>query len=379
MIPFNMTDGILTKQRVVTSVCKHYWMREIGCETVGLWKYMIGTRLEEIMPKYQEIALAQSEMGSIWETQNISKKHEGEFQTSGNESGQVSNSKNSTIAGTNSKDGILSGKDGTTSAETGEIDSSHNASNNRNDDKTITTNYGKVTTDKNTEWSDLHKEDNQTQSSNGTENTKSNQTTWHDMQNETNGNTTGKQGDKFSDTPQNGLTAVEEGMYLTNARIVDNEGTTHGTASEHFNDSVNNNSNSDTTLSSTAQVTSTQNEGKNVDGIVTNSGNDTVTDRLTGTEEKTDTGKESSSKNGTINFDTSRTTEETGKHNETVNETGSTTDSKNKSESGTDGYVDSWSGFQGDKVKILADYNEMYVNVYQMIIGEVAGLFMTIF
>lgn len=36
-------------------ILKHYYFREIGCETVGLWKIWMNTKLEEIMPYYNQL------------------------------------------------------------------------------------------------------------------------------------------------------------------------------------------------------------------------------------------------------------------------------------------------------------------------------------
>lgn len=380
LIPFTMTDGNgLTKENVVKAVCRHYWMREIGLETVALWKYAIGTRLQEIMPKYQEMALAQAEMGSVWESQRITKTHTGEFSTSGSESGESTSSKSSTINETSSKDGTVSGEDGTVTTESGEVDNSKNGSSEKNDDHTVTVNYGKITADKATEWSDLHKEDIGTQENTEVANGNENSAVWHDALTESNSTTTGKDVNKFSDTPQNALTAVEEGMYLTNATIDDKTATNHGTNADHYNESIHQNTNTDTTSNISSNVRSTQNEGKNVDSTVTNSGNDTTTDRDTSNGTTSETGKETSVKDGSVNFNTQRTSEETGRNNQNVSENGSSTDSAQKNECGTDHYGEEWSGFQGDKVKTMAEYNELYVNIYQLIIGEVAGFFMSIF
>lgn len=38
-----------------SKILKHYWMREIGCETVGLWLHYLNTRLGEIMPYYNKL------------------------------------------------------------------------------------------------------------------------------------------------------------------------------------------------------------------------------------------------------------------------------------------------------------------------------------
>ena len=36
-------------------ILKHYYTREIGVETVGLWKHFLETRLNEIMPYYNKL------------------------------------------------------------------------------------------------------------------------------------------------------------------------------------------------------------------------------------------------------------------------------------------------------------------------------------
>ena len=36
-------------------ILKHYYLREIGCETAGIWALWVNTRLEEIMPYYNQL------------------------------------------------------------------------------------------------------------------------------------------------------------------------------------------------------------------------------------------------------------------------------------------------------------------------------------
>lgn len=36
-------------------ILKHYYLREICCETVGIWKLWLNTRLEEVMPYYNQL------------------------------------------------------------------------------------------------------------------------------------------------------------------------------------------------------------------------------------------------------------------------------------------------------------------------------------
>lgn len=43
------------RQVLCSKILKHYYMREIAAETVGLWQLWINTRLEEIMPYYNQL------------------------------------------------------------------------------------------------------------------------------------------------------------------------------------------------------------------------------------------------------------------------------------------------------------------------------------
>ena len=58
-------DKIFTKKAVFfdeeyrsilcQKILKHYYLREICCETVGIWKLWMNTRLEEVMPYYNQL------------------------------------------------------------------------------------------------------------------------------------------------------------------------------------------------------------------------------------------------------------------------------------------------------------------------------------
>ncbi len=43
------------RQVLCTKILKHYYTREIGMETVGLWKLKLETKMNEIMPYYNEL------------------------------------------------------------------------------------------------------------------------------------------------------------------------------------------------------------------------------------------------------------------------------------------------------------------------------------
>lgn len=43
------------REKLVSKVLKHYYLREIGAETVGVWMLWINTKFEEIMPYYNQL------------------------------------------------------------------------------------------------------------------------------------------------------------------------------------------------------------------------------------------------------------------------------------------------------------------------------------
>ena len=43
------------KQTLETKILKHYYLREIGTETYGLWKLFLSNKMNEIMPYYNKL------------------------------------------------------------------------------------------------------------------------------------------------------------------------------------------------------------------------------------------------------------------------------------------------------------------------------------
>ena len=63
------------KQVICKKILKHYYMREIGCETVGLWILWMNTRLEEIMPYYNQLYLSEKLEYDPLTDVNVSRTH----------------------------------------------------------------------------------------------------------------------------------------------------------------------------------------------------------------------------------------------------------------------------------------------------------------
>lgn len=198
-----------------TKILRHYYTREIGLETVGLWKLKLSTKLNEIMPYYNK--LYKSELIEFNPLYDVDLTRERK----------------------------IDGK-GTKDTENGENRSgSNNTETTQNNDSTVKETGGDKGTTSGT--------------ANGTQN-----------QN-TNGNGT----NMYSDTPQGAITDLQAGRYLTNATIdsatntfagassdtttqttentnnstVDSSGSVDGTTESDFNSKMNGFSN--TTLSNT--------------------------------------------------------------------------------------------------------------------------------
>lgn len=92
-----------------TKILKHYYTREICAETVGLWKLWLNSRLNEIMPYYNELyKSAMLEFNPLYDvelTTTHTTKNNGSTDTVGSSSatakGNNSTNINNTLSGTN--------------------------------------------------------------------------------------------------------------------------------------------------------------------------------------------------------------------------------------------------------------------------------------
>lgn len=91
--------GVLCKK-----ILKHYYLREIGCETVGVWLLWMNTKLEEIMPYYNK--LYESELIKFNPMYDVDWNRKGN--KTGNESGSGSRSTSGNNSGTNTQSGTSS-------------------------------------------------------------------------------------------------------------------------------------------------------------------------------------------------------------------------------------------------------------------------------
>nr|DAU41972.1 MAG TPA: Lower collar protein [Caudoviricetes sp.] len=183
-----------------TKILKHYYTREIGLETVGLWKLKMDTKLNEIMPYYNQLYKSELlEFNPFYDVDLVT-----DHKLTKNENAENTG----TIITVDNED-----VNETFSIESDSTSTSNNISDNVNDTTT---------------------------------------------------NDTKTHYDKYSDTPQGALTNIENNTYLTNARLInDNDNlTTHssikGSDESHGNSNSTSNSNresnnkKDTTINNTS-------------------------------------------------------------------------------------------------------------------------------
>ena len=186
-----------------TKIIKHFYLREICAETVGVWKHFLDMRMNEIMPYYNKLYESELiEFNPLYDT-DLTKDYNKDFKGTGT----------SELEKTGSE--ILDTEHNTRLSKTGTITTAGSS-----DNDTSTSGHD-ADVKKNTRW------------------------------------------DIYSDTPQGGLTNVENETYLTNARKIVDDGT-----------------GSDRTFTSTGSNDTTYSESETRNTTDATTGNETATKTL---------------------------------------------------------------------------------------------------
>lgn len=168
-------------------ILKHYYLREISSETVGIWILWMNTKLEEIMPYYNQLyASALLEFDPFKDT-DYQRTHEGENTGSRNTDSTANSS------------GSKSGNNTHNTADTAENHATATSNTNTTDSGTIT----------------------------GSK----------DAYSDSTAASSGNKGDRYSDTPQGTIsnTDITGDAYLTNVRLIndDTSGVSHDESLEN--------------------------------------------------------------------------------------------------------------------------------------------------
>lgn len=102
-------------------ILKHYYLREIGTETVGVWKLWMNERLETIMPYYNKLYESELIKFEPLNDVNLTRKHDRTADVTEERNGETSDTSNGTrnVTGTNDTKETGTGTT-TTSAESDE-------------------------------------------------------------------------------------------------------------------------------------------------------------------------------------------------------------------------------------------------------------------
>ena len=189
-----------------TKILRHYYTREIGLETVGLWKLKLNTKLNEIMPFYNQ--LYKSELIEFNPLYDVELTRERKIQ------------------GTGTKD--------TENGESREGESHANTS------QTSTNNVTENGDDKGNVNGTVDGTQNQNTSGNGT--------------------------NMYSDTPQGAITDLQAGKYLTNATVDSATNTFAGASHDSTSQTSENTRNNETQTDGSADGSNDSDYSSSMDG-----------------------------------------------------------------------------------------------------------------
>lgn len=310
------------KNVLYSKILKHYYTREIGFETVGLWKLKLETKLQEIMPFYNQLYKSELlKFNPLYDT-DMQTTHVG-----GKESENVKQE---------NKTGVFAESDNKSeNGNYGKSTDNLEGENNKTENKVV--NKGTSVVNDKTERSGSNNEEGSSTNT-GSENANSKETdskTHYDL---------------YSDTPQGALTGVDEEEYLTNARKItdiDNKnGNNNKTSLEHAQNKNEGEFSENSKTSSTNVNNNTSEQNYETKNSKTSIGNETGHNTVTG----------NSSKNGNAFENTNGT------------------DKFNSTESYILHVVGKQSG--ASYSKLLREFRETFLNIDMNIIEELSDLFM---
>ena len=289
------------RETLNTKILRHYYTREICEETVGLWKLRLNNRMNEIMPYYNKLYSSELLNFNPFYDVDLTTDH---LRNEDTENNLISKTKD----------------DRNDSKNTGSEVERNGVVNNTREDETA--------------------RDSSTETLAENQNASTNRNETHSNVNASAENSdTKNQKDKYSDTPQGGITGLESGTYLTNARIID--------ATETGRQQTN---------QQTEALGSTEYSENGSSKDSTNS---------SGTEHFNTVGK-------IENKDSTKTATS-----ETLNSNANSERIDDNTVNTTEDYLEHVQGKRGGMSfsKMLSEYRETFLNIDRMIIDELSDLF----
>lgn len=303
-----------------TKILKHFYTREIGLETVGLWKLKLDTKLNEIMPYYNQLYKSELiEFNPLYDV-DLTRDH------------KLSRTEETIQTGTETADATKNGSIDTTATgkKTGNVDTTESSTREGTNRESIDTEEYSETTQDNTNDTKLNNT-----TSNTSEETASNTKTHYD---------------KYSDTPQGSLQNVENDTYLTNARMINDTDTKTGKVTVLGSDESRGLTYSDS-YTETNNASETSKSGSMSEGT-------TGTQNVTSTEDTTDTSKVTS-----LNTENRNATQ-----------------TANKDVNSLDEYLEHVKGKNGgvSYSQMLMEFRNTFLNIDMQVINELNELFLNL-
>lgn len=330
-------------------ILRHYYTREIGFETVGLFKLKLCDRLNMIMPYYNQLYKSELiKFNPMWDIDKTT-EHSGSAANSESETKEESRANVSTGVANETQSGNKTEKGNNLRNDSENSNTSYDSTGNKVHINQETNSKNTSNTGKTTE--------NSSNVSNGVNTI--NSSNKEDSVNSKNESSI----DKYADTPQGSVTNLLEDRYLTNARNINDSSVDTNTKSGNA-DTTENNSEVNSGIN---DINETKNTDENSVGI--NSGEEK--------ESKNDT--QSSNKNivGTESYDKINT--DTGNINKNVSETNNDNFNgirENKSAT-TENYIERVAGKTSGYTysRMLMEFRESFLNIDKMIIDNLNDLF----
>lgn len=301
-------------------ILKHFYTREISEETIGLWKLRLDDTMNMIMPYFNQLYNSELiEFNPLYDT-DVTTSH------TGKENGNATNEHHYTQLTKTDKSG-------------NETFDEQNVS--KNSENTNTQLNKNATTERDNEQNRKSDTVNGSESKSSSESKQNTNNTSVD---------TSKNYDLYSDTPQGGLTGVDNETYLTNARKITNEDANSNT--ENMNSESN-------VVDESTTYSSDNTLNKEKDNI---------------SSEEMQAGTQSRDNNGTLDKEGSR-----------VNTEKSVTDYTNSGTGGnkfnnTNEYVENIIGKRGygSYSKMLMEFRDTFLNIDKMVIDSLEPLFFSL-
>lgn len=377
-----------------TKILTHYYMREIGMETVGLWKHYLNMRMNEIMPYYNK--LYESELLEFNPLYDVDYKKTGtrDGQKTGSETGESLVNGNVKTTGTVTDDKI----ENKTDAMTGNVKDENTADKTNTMTGTVADSSNNIKTDKMTgtvlEDNESFNDDRTTgtikdEGANESLRTDNLQNTSTDGGTEGVATSTANKNDHwdyFNDTPQGSVQNLADLTYLTNARHITDDGTgstsnqttTFGKTNTGTNTGTVKNEGSDEntrTYNTDEKNTSTDENTKTYDTL------NTMTDDGEAIKTYDTKNSETGSGESTKTYDTLNTVDGTGQDIKTydtdVDKSEKGVTNKQTDLNTTEDYAEHVVGKIAGKsyTQLLMEFRESFLNIDMLIIRDLNDLF----